>query len=226
MSERLLEFHCRPDLLGVLPPPVPACKCMPEWIRRMPATAAGADGQVETVKNCMPFIEAMTYGYVIGLPADMTFTMEGNTVRADVVGFDMPLVDFHGGEQFPGAPFGGMGVVKFHTPWLVRTPPGYSTLFLPPLNRFEMPFMPLAGMVETDTYYRQVAFPSLCMMQSGQQVKLAKGTPIVQLVPVPREEWRGLVSSSDVTAWMAQHQEWEANRHMYREGHWKKKAFR
>ena len=99
-------------------------------------------------------------------------------------------------------------------------------MFLPPLNRFEIPFIPLAGVVETDTYYRQIAFPTLCTMQAGDQVKVAKGTPLVQVVPVPRESWSVNVAGSDIAASGAQHEEWEANGHMYREGHWKKKSFR
>src|SRR5437588_10343401 len=107
MPERLIEFHTREELLSVLPHPVAASRATPEWLRQMPkfmppmARPPGADPraqtpeEVETVKNCMPFLEAMTYGYVLLLPADITFTMQANDIRADVVGCDVPLIDFH-----------------------------------------------------------------------------------------------------------------------------------
>jgi hypothetical protein len=125
-----------------------------------------------------------------------------------------------------GAPYAATPVVKFRTPWLIRTPPGYSTLVLPPLNRFEIPFMPLAGVVETDTYYRQIAFPTLCTMTPGQRITLAKGTPLVQVVPVLRQQWISQVTPCDPDANKAQDDRWDANQHMYREDHWQKKNFR
>jgi hypothetical protein len=225
MSQRLIEFHCPAQLLEHLPHPVPAARCVPEWLRQMPTHVPSPD-ETPTVKNCMPFLEAMTFGYVIPVPTDITFTMEAGNLRVDVAGFDVPLVDVHSGDQLLGAPYSGTPVVKFRTPWLIRTPPGYSTLVLAPLNRFEIPFHPLAGLVETDTYYRQIAFPSLCTMAPGQQVKVAKGTPLVQVVPVPRELWSSQVGPSDVETNKAQDDQWEANHHMYRQDHWEKKSFR
>jgi len=225
MSHPLIEFHCPAHLLEHLPHPLPAARCVPEWVRQMP-TQVQSSQQTPTVKNCMPFLEAMTFGYVIPLPTDMTFTMDAGNLRVDIAGLDAPLVDVHSGDQLAGAPYSGTPVVKFRTPWLIRTPPGYSTLVLPPLNRFEMPFLPLAGVVETDTYYRQIAFPTLCTMTPGQQVKLTKGMPLVQVVPVPREAWSSQVGPSEVDANKVQDDQWDANRHMYRESYWEKKSFR
>ena len=42
-----------------------------------------------------------------------------------------------------------MTVLKFVNPWVVKTPPGYSALFVPPLNRIETPFTFFSGVVET-----------------------------------------------------------------------------
>jgi hypothetical protein len=224
MSARPIEFQCPAHLLEHLPHPVPAARCVPEWMRAISTHVPSAD-QTPTVKNCMPFLEAMTFGYVIPLPADITFTMEAADLRVDIAGFEAPLVDVHSGDQLAGAPYSGTPVVKFRTPWLIRTPPGYSTLVLPPLNRFEMPFVPLAGVVETDTYYRQIAFPTLCTMKNGQQVKLARGAPLVQVIPVPRESWSLAIGPLDEQANKAQDDQWDANRHMYRDDHWQKKSF-
>ena len=179
-----------------------------------------------TVKNCIPFLEAMTFGYVVPVPADMTFTMEVGNLRVDIPNWDAPLVDVHSGTQIPGAPYAATPIVKFQTPWLIRTPSGYSTLFVAPFNRMDIPFIPLAGLVETDTYYRQIAFPSLCTMSPGQKITLARGTPLVQIIPVPRETWTSQVGASDVSANQTQNEQWDNNPHMYREAHWQKKTFR
>ena len=236
MSQRLIDFQCPAHLLEHLPHPIPAARCVPDWLRQMPTHVAQPPSAVNlpdltnastlTVKNCMPFIEAMTFGYIIPVPTDITFTMDHGDLRVDIAGFEAPLIDVHNGDQLLGAPYSATPVVKFRTPWLIKTPPGYSTLILPPLNRFEIPFLPLAGLVETDTYYRQIAFPTLCTMAPGQQVKVSRGTPLVQVVPIPRELWSSQVGPSDVEANKTQDDQWDADHHMYRQQHWEKKSFR
>ena len=69
-------------------------------------------------------------------------------------------------------------VLKFRSLWTVRTPPGYSCLFTAPFNRFEIPFTPLSGIVETDTYYNEVNIPTLCHLTPNSSITLAAGTPI------------------------------------------------
>src|SRR4051812_22567241 len=105
MSQRLIEFHCPAHLLGRVPHPIAAGLCVPQWMRTIP-THVPTDTQsaepTPTVKNCMPFLEAMTLGYIIPLPADMTFTMEATELRvdvADITGSDVQLVDVHNGDQ-------------------------------------------------------------------------------------------------------------------------------
>jgi len=218
-----IEFHCPPQLLDMIPHPAPASRHLPDWMRAVPTHLPD---QTPTVKNCMPFLEAMNAGYVIALPTDITFVLEADRLRVDVAEFGAQVVGFHNGDQVLGAPYGGTPIVKFHTPWVIRTPAGYSTLVLPPVNRLEIPFLPLTGLVETDTYYRQIAYPTLCTMRLGQTVKLARGTPLVQVVPVLREAWTSSVGAMDVEANKAQEAMWEGNRHMYREEHWEKKSFR
>src|SRR5207302_8388030 len=122
------------------------------------------------------------------LPGEVTSTM----AAGGRLGFECegPMLDVQPAVQYAGTPFGGAVVVKFINPWVIRTPAGYSTLIVPPLNRFEIPFQVLAGVVETDLYYREVAFPALGLMRPGQRVRLARATPIAQVIPFRREAWR------------------------------------
>src|SRR4051812_41210279 len=195
MDEPLIEFHAhRPD---VYPPPYPAARSVPEWLKQMPPDAGDVQGMtVPTVKRCPPFVEAMTCGYILPMPGEARFTRDaGGALRFDAEG---KIIDAQPALQYAGSPFGGMVVVKFINPWIVRTPPGYSTLFLPLLNRFDFPFQVLAGVVETDTYYREVVIPAVCLMQPGTSVTLARGAPLVQLVPIRREGWRSTVGAWEV----------------------------
>src|SRR6476661_5661391 len=69
-----LLFRCPAELAGLLPPPVPAVEGLPDWFKAMPQKAFNAVTQDEsqTVKRCPPFIDAMTYGFLIPLPCDVT----------------------------------------------------------------------------------------------------------------------------------------------------------
>lgn len=77
--------------------------------------------------------------------------------------------------------------MKFHNYWTLRTPPGWSCLFLPPLNRHHPVFEILAGVVDTDLYCGRIHFPFVATAPDGFHV-VEKGTPMVQVIPFRREE--------------------------------------
>jgi hypothetical protein len=203
MDECLIEFHA---LQGVapepFPEPIPAGKSLPEWLKSMPASLPRVPPNPDfppdrpTIKKCPPLVDAMTDGYLIPLVADVTFTMEVHRLRFKS---DLPIVQSHSVDQLKGSPFdAGLVVVKFLNPWLVRTPPGYSCLFTQPLNRFDLPFQLISGVVETDTFYREVNFPALSMLRPGQQFVAKKGTPLAQVLPFRRESWTSRCGATDM----------------------------
>jgi hypothetical protein len=61
------------------------------------------------------------------------------------------MVSHHNAGQTAGGPWGPRPTMKFHNPWTIRTP-GWSCLFVPPLNRPNGVFEVLSGFVDTDTY--------------------------------------------------------------------------
>jgi hypothetical protein len=226
MDKPLIEFHA--DLPERFPAPYPAKGGVPEWLKRMPMGVAHPQQggpEIPTVKQCPPFIEAMACGYVIPLPVDVTLTRDAQG-GLNFAATGWKAIDTQHPLQIAGSPFEGELIVKFMNPWTIRTSPGYSTLFLPPLNQFALPVQVLSGLVETDTYYRPVHFPSICLMARGTTVTLPRGTPIAQVIPLRREEWRSSVGASDREARVRIEEEMKADRHnFYKERHWKKKGY-
>ena len=53
--------------------PVPLSKATPDWLKKF-ETHMNNDLNDPTVKKCVPFLDAMTCGYVIKLPFDIMFT--------------------------------------------------------------------------------------------------------------------------------------------------------
>ena len=83
--------------------------------------------------------------------------------------------------------------IKILSPWLIKTPPGYSCLFVPPLNHSNLPFRPLSGVVDTDKYSElPINFPSIPKkFPEKQKIKVIPvGTPIVMIIPFKRESWK------------------------------------
>ena len=61
------------------------------------------------------------------------------------------------GKNHPSLPRLPLKIMNY---WHMRTPPGWSTLFVSPLNSENEYFEPMSGVVETDKYFEFVNFPS------------------------------------------------------------------
>ncbi|RUU08599.1 hypothetical protein EOD08_36475, partial [Mesorhizobium sp. M6A.T.Ca.TU.002.02.2.1] len=189
-TSRSIRFLCRTEDHGVIAPPVAAKTVLPDWFRKLPAVDsqhASATNNGLTVKRCMPFLDAMTTGWILPLAATVRLEVKngGRTVDAGWE-FDRTMVSNHGAHQVAGNPKEPGPPCKFHNYWSIRTPPGWSSLFLPPLNRPAQPFECVAGIVDTDTYAADIHFPFFATAPDGLYV-IEKGTPLVQVIPVRRE---------------------------------------
>ena len=189
----LVSFLCEAEDLGVIAEPVPARNALPDWLRRLPGvddSVVSATNNGLTVKRCMPFLDAMTLGFILPLAASVRLDIRdgGRSVDGGWV-FDQVMISNHGSHQVKGHPYGDRPPMKFHNYWTIRTPPGWSCLFVPPLNRPPLPFEVLAGVVDTDTYASLIHFPFFATGEDGVHT-IAKGTPLVQVIPFKRSHYR------------------------------------
>lgn len=197
-SPMTLVFSCPPELESFLPPPIPAVQGLPDWFKAMPSMQFNAVEQKEdqTVKRCPPFLDAMTYGFLILLPCDLK-------VENGAFSWDMPLpfnnlnndirspIYFHDASQVTGTPYHEEDrfLIKFINFWTVAAPAGYSLLFTHPVNRADLPFTTLTGLVDSDLYIdNRVHFPAHWHDMEFNGI-LPKGTPVAQCIPVKREVW-------------------------------------
>jgi len=105
---------------------------------------------------------------------------------------DSPL-DFHDSAQVEGTPFfkEDRFIIKFNCFWTIESPPGYSLLITHPVNRHDLPFTTLTGLVDCDLYKDNfINFPAHWRDLAFSGV-LPKGTPLAQCIPVKREFWTG-----------------------------------
>ena len=191
-----IVFRCPPEWEDVLPRPIPGRDGLPDWLRTMPAQAHSVplDQDVRTVKQCPPFIDAMGGGWLMPLLCDVTvdadcsFSWDWALPVSSLDRLTRAPIAQHPSAQLDGVPFAapGMAALKFNSAWTVAVPEGWSVLFTHPVNRFDLPFRTLTGIVDCDAFsHGFVHFPALWTDRDWSGT-LPKGTPVAQLWPIPR----------------------------------------
>lgn len=187
--------RCHPALESLLPRPVPAGRALPDWLRAMPSEVAAPSlggEMVRTLKHCPPFIDALSLGIMIPLATDIHVAdgqLSWNWDPPVIV--DAPItrapLGLHVPEQATGAPFrlDGQVAVKFTNYWTLEVPEGWQILVMHPLNRVDLPFQTLSGVVSAARFgLGYVHFPAL-WTDPGFTGTLPRGTPVAQVIALP-----------------------------------------
>jgi hypothetical protein len=193
MFQRLkprIEFVCDPSDRGIIAEPIPAKQVLPDWFRRLPPVTrheVSSSNNGLTVKRCMPFLDALTTGWILPLAATVRLEIKDGGRRVDAGWeFDKVLVSNHGSHQVAGNPLEPRPPCKFHNYWTIKTPAGWSCLFVHPLNRHGSPVEIMAGIVDTDSYQSLIHFPFVATAPDGVYT-LERGAPLVQVIPFRRD---------------------------------------
>jgi hypothetical protein len=188
--------------------PQPASKFIPDWYKQMDSyinkekKPTGAGKTDATIKKCMPVFDALTAGYIITTPADIWVSIkEIEGIKTQYFEWsNYSLIEFHPIEQAPMHPNKKpYAYPKFINPWAIKTPKGYSSLFVQPFHR-ESIFTILEGVVDTDTYSAAVNFPFVIKDPDFEGL-IPVGTPMAQIIPFKREKWSGVAGKQkDITS--------------------------
>jgi hypothetical protein len=203
-SNKEIEFIAVNKLsYEVFDKPQKTSSLVPDWYKKQGKYAdnkfsVGENGNPNhTIKACMPIFDMMTAGYTITLPADVYFEEDG-TVKWST---DM----LSAVESHPKSQFSEYNVLdgykkniayKFIQPWIIKTPPGYSTMFIHPTYTPDLPFYTLPAIVDTDKHPIMVNFPFF--LKEDFTGLIPYGTPIVQIIPFKRENWKSSSSFSEI----------------------------
>lgn len=180
---------------------------------------------VKTVKNCIPFLDGLTHGYTIELWVDVycekigdkhIFTWQEGPIPLEERSNELnriPVPAGHSNEHF-----------AWKIPYAFNLPTGYSMLATHPLNNFDLPFTTLSGIVDADYHMNNGNLPFFIKEDFTGIIK--KGTPICQLMPFKRENWkserdRSLFEKSKVSMLNTQRVFFG----WYKNNIWKKKSF-
>src|SRR5580704_16236566 len=111
-TQMTLTFRCPAGLESVLPRPIPAVAGLPDWFKTMPVKSFNPTmgGDTQTVKKCPPFIDAMTFGFLIPLAIDLEvrdgeFSWNFEVPKGFVSEYSHSPIGFHDSSQIAGTPF-------------------------------------------------------------------------------------------------------------------------
>lgn len=226
-----IEFRCPPELEGLLPRPVQAKKGIAKWLRDMPAKVVDPvlQGKIMTVKKCPPFVDAMGAGFLIGLPCDVeisrgVFHWNWDLPATGLARHSRAPMAMHPATQMAGAPRADAerALVKFNNFWTISVSEGWSLLCLHPINRLDLPFTCLTGLVDADRYNDNFINFVAEWHDPAFEGTLAKGTPVAQVIPVKRADWApsfGTISSADAHKTENLRDQLDAQTGVYRRSH-------
>jgi hypothetical protein len=177
--------------------PIAIKQVIPEWYRLSESTYVNpSDPTLEEhagLKKCMPFMDTLVTGYTLTIPVDLYVTKdeEGN-----------PRFSWNGPADlgsFVDERFKGLGALMprpaGHHPnhlvfsgfWGWKTPKGWSSLVVHPLNRYDLPFTISAGIVDSDDFNAPGNIPFF--LREDFEGTIPAGTPFAQIIPIKRASW-------------------------------------
>jgi hypothetical protein len=188
--------------------PGPIAKTIPDWYREAdrfakdPASGKhvempGVGGKIPTWKACPAVFDVMGSGYTYRTPCDLEFAedaagnIHGRVLDPNYKDFltdRLPLAQFPHPQGYHEKHF------AWWPDWAVELPEGYSALYTHPLNRFELPFLTMSGIVDNDHVHLPGSMPFF--MRKGLSGYIPAGTPYAQIIPFKREHWESEVDTS------------------------------
>ena len=214
MFYKEIEFSAHEDYFALKEDyPIQIKLNIPEWYKKLEHTIEN-----RTIKGCMPFLDTLTSGYLLKIPQDFNIkhnvdnkNEKGEEFKDSFQTFGLHSMshllnaksinlnsgfDTHSLKQIEGSPFieknKNLPIYKIINPWKIKTPKGYSCLFVPPLNNTDDRFSIIPGIVDTDTFSNEINFPIVINgdKYSVLETLIKKGTPYVQVIPFKRDSWK------------------------------------
>ncbi len=227
------------------------CKInIPDWFKELKHTP-----DYKTVKGCMPFLDTLTTGYILKVPTDLYLDHNfidindnsepfansklisniiwnnNQEVNLNIYGKPETHPIQQIGEKCPYAQKNkNLPINKILNPLIIKTAPGYSCLFLSPLNNEDDRFSIVPGIVDTDTFESEVNFPFVCNGDKYPRLKttIEQGTPYVQVIPFKRESWKMKIEIQGKKDKISTRLFWPGFKiiHVYKNKWWNKKSWK
>jgi len=197
----------RESLFGHIPEPVPATKAMPSWFRNTEKALSddfGESHHTSTVRGCMPFFNALTMGWILRAPQDISIRTNRDGVKLqyeDIPGTQDTIHDLDAAAMpaTPDALTDSVTPLKLNTHWYIDGHEGAKVWVMPPQNRFTTGVYDglvfTSGVYNINSTYIDTGIIALLEQRPNVSIDMKAGDPIAQLMFFDRD---GLVNDAIV----------------------------
>jgi hypothetical protein len=196
-----------PKWLELQPAPKPASFYKPQWYKDAPLYSPGNKFQFTeenknmTFKKCLPFIDGINAGYILETRKDI-FVQTNSTDDSNLFDLrwnsdELVVGIHHSNTKLMEQPEGYHSqVVTYIWNYIIKTPKGYSTLLCEPLGYPNGVLKAIPAVVDTDA--KALNFHLSLHLKKGFTGVIPKGTPLVQMIPFKRDNWKHEVSTLEL----------------------------
>lgn len=186
-----------------VPMPKPALKYLPKWYKDVPKITnsniyknfsnVNEDISPSAIKACVPFLDALQFGYIQETWQDVAFTFNRETgeVNFRYLIEEIPIVDVRDkvNVKIDESAFYPLEFA-WKVPWIPKVPSGWSVFITSPINNYELPFTNVSGIIDADDFYHIPMGNLPFYLKYGFSGIIPAGTPMFQIIPVKRENWK------------------------------------
>jgi len=185
---KFIPFTLNNEDLKYVEIPKPAKNFIPEWWKKQELSINNHNPFDNlSFKACVPFLDSLTSGYMMHTSQDIFVKIENENPYMSWPTSPSPIIVRDSRDNLP-VPIGHHNThFAWSTNFGFELPKGYSLLVTHPLNRFDLPFTSVSGIIDDSvpwsgnfTFWLKKDFEGV----------IPKGTPMAQIIPFKRESWK------------------------------------
>ncbi len=189
-QDPVIEFIAKEEYIDAVPAPEPASKHIPQWYQDLDkyytednqTTNERPGIQMQTVKGCMPFLEALTFGWI--LPNMAEIHTKDVDQRAEIdTNWDYEYVLPHPEIQLEGYDLDDHEtIIKFQTPWYIKAPKNTRMLITDPFNRKRTFLQAFSGVRHVDRFLYNIFVLARYDISPNHDRIIPDGYPLAQMI--------------------------------------------
>jgi hypothetical protein len=192
------------EIEKIVTPPKPAKLYIPDWYKKI---LKFENNNIEikldnkknvkintTIKSCMPFLDSLTIGYIQETWCDIYIKKENNKINY-FYSMDPQIISHREKSNIESLEHYKTEFV-WHQPYTIKLPKGYSCLYVHPLNRIDLPFFTLSGIIDNDLFFYESTENGSAnipfFIKKDFEGIIPAGSPMYQIIPFKRDDWKSI----------------------------------
>ena len=192
---------------------------IPQWYKDIPGGK-----EIVNVKKCIPFLDSISVGYIQKTWTDI-YVEKNNGEISFFHNHKVMMFGQREGTDIPVSEYYYKTELVWQRPWSVILPDGMSALVTHPINRVDLPFTTMSGIVDFDKSIHAPIGNIPFFIKNGFIGVIPKGTPMFQILPFERNEWQSEKQKFDEKFWETKLNERRDVSDFYKKKIWQRKKF-